>query len=124
MEQLFIKNIKGWEINGWGEIKAFIQSLPDWYYEISFKTSNNETTALRKYYWGVVLETICKETNGYSTREARVLLHNDFRRELLNWKSTKGMNRDEWMEFIDNIKDMVAPIIIPSSDLFNNETNV
>ena len=124
MEQLFIKNIKGWAIIGWSEVKTFIQSLPDWYYEIGFKTIDNDTDALRKYYWGVVLDTICKETNWHVSRAEKTILHSHLRTQLLDWKSTKGMNKDERMDFIDNIKDIVSPIIIPASDLFNKENDV
>ena len=121
MWQIFIRKIKGWSIIWKEEIEAYIQSLPDWYYEIGFKTFDNRTDALRKYYRGVVLEVICREVNGYITREGKNDLHKDFLKAL-DKETTKDMNKDEWMDYIDNIKDMVSPIIIPASDLFNNDT--
>lgn len=105
------------------EYSDYMFSLPDWIYQIKkyIKTRTNEQN---KYLWWWVYTTIAKEI--WEDTEyvhwvmwMKFLIDNSKKSPYV--KSTAKLNKDEFSEYVENIKNFVSWfwIKIPSADEYN-----
>jgi len=106
----FIKKIENWKLSRWWDITEFISKRSDGIYSIEIKKFWDRSTQANRYYWGVVLKSISEQT-GNSPDE----LHFFFKTKILGvwdngFPSTKELNSDEFTQYINDIKNMVAEL--------------
>ena len=113
----FVKKIEKWKLSKWWEIKQYIEWLKDWIYSIRIEKRWDRTLQQNALY-RQILTIISKET-GNSPQE----LHYYFKNLFIyseNWfPSSRKLNKEEFSEYLEKIKNKVAllGINIPEYEL-------
>ena len=103
----FIKKVTDWKLDNWTQINDYIKTLKDWTYTIDIKKRWDRTWQQNRYYWGVVLYTLSKET-GNSTQELHYFFKNRFIYSDEWLPSSKELSKDEFAEYVQKIIDYSA----------------
>ena len=119
---MFVFKIENWKNLNNQAYFNYMLDIKDWDYQIKEykKTRSNDQN---RYYWGWVLKTIAESMWDWAdyvhwVMSMKFLVDNTKKSPYI--KSTANLNSKEFTEYIENIKDFVAPfgIIIPSADEF------
>lgn len=114
----FVKKVEDWKMITWGDINEYIKSLKDWIYSIDIKKRGDRSLQQNRYYRGVVIETLVKET--WNSPEE---LHYFFKNRFIysdSWlPSSKELNKEEFADYVNKIIDYSAwmGIIIPQAEI-------
>lgn len=116
----FVKKITWWRLQGSNDISEYISKCSEWFYSIEIKKYWTRSNAQNRYLRGVVYGTIVKET-GNNPEELHYFFKHKFIDTPDKFPSTKELNKDEFVEYVEKIKDFMAEqwIIIPDANDFS-----